>query len=181
MEQCERKQLNLRGFCRWKQKLLYYFSGAFLVFQGGNNAGHTVVANNQHYDFHLLPSGIINENCISVLGELLKVLISDYEPRGLYCFYREWMNVWLRVMTEAMVPGKFLSNPCQEISLPPPLWKFQSGWVGSGEVGQVLVLEYYSTWCREIPLSVVTLTVMTVARDSFSTWKSRKILTVECC
>ena len=36
--------------------------------QGGNNAGHTVVAGGVSYDFHLLPSGIIHENCVSVIG-----------------------------------------------------------------------------------------------------------------
>ncbi|CAH1791684.1 unnamed protein product [Owenia fusiformis] len=36
--------------------------------QGGNNAGHTVVVDGAAYDFHLLPSGIINENCISLIG-----------------------------------------------------------------------------------------------------------------
>ncbi|XP_019868441.1 adenylosuccinate synthetase [Aethina tumida] len=36
--------------------------------QGGNNAGHTVVTNGVEYDFHLLPSGIINPNCKAVIG-----------------------------------------------------------------------------------------------------------------
>lgn len=36
--------------------------------QGGNNAGHTVVVDNLEFDFHLLPSGIINEKCASVIG-----------------------------------------------------------------------------------------------------------------
>ncbi|XP_062378847.1 adenylosuccinate synthetase isozyme 1 [Sardina pilchardus] len=36
--------------------------------QGGNNAGHTVVVDGQAYDFHLLPSGIINPKCISLIG-----------------------------------------------------------------------------------------------------------------
>ena len=36
--------------------------------QGGNNAGHTVVAGGVAYDFHLLPSGIIHEKCVSVIG-----------------------------------------------------------------------------------------------------------------
>ncbi|XP_071053364.1 adenylosuccinate synthetase isoform X2 [Onthophagus taurus] len=36
--------------------------------QGGNNAGHTVVVNGAEYDFHLLPSGIINPQCISIIG-----------------------------------------------------------------------------------------------------------------
>ncbi|KAH8246788.1 hypothetical protein KR032_000057 [Drosophila birchii] len=34
---------------------------------GGNNAGHTVVANGTEFDFHLLPSGVVNEKCISVI------------------------------------------------------------------------------------------------------------------
>ncbi|KAK0175056.1 hypothetical protein PV327_008840 [Microctonus hyperodae] len=36
--------------------------------QGGNNAGHTVVVDGCQYFFHLLPSGIINPRCKSVLG-----------------------------------------------------------------------------------------------------------------
>lgn len=36
--------------------------------QGGNNAGHTVVVGNTSYDFHLLPSGIINPECMNVIG-----------------------------------------------------------------------------------------------------------------
>uniref|UniRef100_A0A8C8FJH7 Adenylosuccinate synthetase n=1 Tax=Oncorhynchus tshawytscha TaxID=74940 RepID=A0A8C8FJH7_ONCTS len=32
--------------------------------QGGNNAGHTVVVEGKEYDFHLLPSGIINPKSI---------------------------------------------------------------------------------------------------------------------
>ncbi|KAH7730911.1 adss-prov protein [Aphelenchoides avenae] len=36
--------------------------------QGGNNAGHTVIANGKKYDFHLLPSGIISERCQNVIG-----------------------------------------------------------------------------------------------------------------
>ncbi|MFH1212397.1 MAG: adenylosuccinate synthetase [Candidatus Woesearchaeota archaeon] len=36
--------------------------------QGGNNAGHTVVINNQKYPFHLLPSGVLHEDKICVLG-----------------------------------------------------------------------------------------------------------------
>ncbi|KAL5463636.1 hypothetical protein EMCRGX_G032551 [Ephydatia muelleri] len=37
-------------------------------YNGGNNAGHTVVADGVTYDFHLLPSGIISSNCKSVIG-----------------------------------------------------------------------------------------------------------------
>jgi len=36
--------------------------------QGGNNAGHTVIVGDKSYDFHLLPSGIIWPDCISLIG-----------------------------------------------------------------------------------------------------------------
>lgn len=39
--------------------------------QGGNNAGHTVVANGRKYDFHILPSGIIAEKCFNIIGKIL--------------------------------------------------------------------------------------------------------------
>uniref|UniRef100_A0A8C2RHU5 Adenylosuccinate synthetase n=1 Tax=Capra hircus TaxID=9925 RepID=A0A8C2RHU5_CAPHI len=37
--------------------------------QGGNNAGHTVVVDSVEYDFHLLPSGIINPNVTAFIGK----------------------------------------------------------------------------------------------------------------
>ncbi|XP_072292896.1 adenylosuccinate synthetase isozyme 2 [Eucyclogobius newberryi] len=36
--------------------------------QGGNNAGHTVVVGSVEYDFHLLPSGIINPKATAFIG-----------------------------------------------------------------------------------------------------------------
>lgn len=38
-------------------------------FQGGNNAGHTVVIGERVLKFHLLPSGITREDCALVLGD----------------------------------------------------------------------------------------------------------------
>ncbi|WP_042407954.1 adenylosuccinate synthase [Streptacidiphilus carbonis] len=37
-------------------------------FQGGNNAGHTVVVGDQKYALHLLPSGILSPTCTPVIG-----------------------------------------------------------------------------------------------------------------
>ncbi|MEI6285155.1 MAG: adenylosuccinate synthase [Bacillota bacterium] len=37
-------------------------------YQGGNNAGHTVITNGKEFKLHLLPSGILYENKICVLG-----------------------------------------------------------------------------------------------------------------
>lgn len=50
---------------------------------GGNNAGHTVVANGKKYKMHLLPSAIIREdvNCVIAPGVVIdpEVLISEIE------------------------------------------------------------------------------------------------------
>ncbi len=37
-------------------------------FQGGNNAGHTIVVGGEKYALHLIPSGILAPDCIPVLG-----------------------------------------------------------------------------------------------------------------
>jgi len=37
-------------------------------YQGGNNAGHTVVVGDEKYALHLLPSGILTPDCIPVIG-----------------------------------------------------------------------------------------------------------------
>jgi adenylosuccinate synthase len=37
-------------------------------YQGGNNAGHTVVIGKEKYALHLLPSGILTSSCIPVIG-----------------------------------------------------------------------------------------------------------------
>lgn len=48
----------------------YFASGAKVIvrFQGGNNAGHTIVINNKSYKLSVLPSGILHKNKISFIG-----------------------------------------------------------------------------------------------------------------
>ncbi|AEW95695.1 MULTISPECIES: adenylosuccinate synthase [Streptomycetaceae] len=50
-------------------------------YQGGNNAGHTVVVGDQKYALHLLPSGILSPGCTPVIGNGVvvdpKVLLSE--------------------------------------------------------------------------------------------------------
>ncbi len=45
---------------------------------GGNNAGHTIVANGVTYDFHILPSGLVNPKCINFIGEGVVVHIPSF-------------------------------------------------------------------------------------------------------
>ena len=37
-------------------------------FNGGNNAGHTIVVDGEKYALHLLPSGILSPGCTPVIG-----------------------------------------------------------------------------------------------------------------
>jgi len=61
-------------------------------FNGGNNAGHTVVVDGEKYALHLLPSGILSPGCVPVIGNGavvdLSVLFSEIDAltaRGVDC------------------------------------------------------------------------------------------------
>ena len=77
-------------------------------FQGGNNAGHTVVLGEQVLKFHLLPSGITRKECNLILGDgmvidpwvLNKELVdwkesSGEDPRGERLFISERAHIIL--------------------------------------------------------------------------------------
>lgn len=54
-----------------KAKMIDYYShdaDIIVRYQGGANAGHTVVVDGQKYVFHLIPSGILHKGKICVLG-----------------------------------------------------------------------------------------------------------------
>lgn len=60
--------------------------------QGGNNAGHTIVVGDVKYDFHMLPSGLVNQNCQNLVGSGVVVHIPSFfdelekiEAQGLKC------------------------------------------------------------------------------------------------
>ncbi|MGB2078225.1 MAG: adenylosuccinate synthase [Vibrio sp.] len=54
-----------------KGRIVDFLAGeaaASIRFQGGNNAGHTVVNDHGTFKLHQLPSGIFNPDCMAVLG-----------------------------------------------------------------------------------------------------------------
>jgi len=54
-----------------KGKITDFFAGnaEYVVrFQGGNNAGHTVIVNDEIFKLHLIPSGVLYSKPISVIG-----------------------------------------------------------------------------------------------------------------
>ena len=61
-------------------------------YQGGNNAGHTVVIGDESYALHLLPSGVLSDHAIPVIGNgvvvdpaVLIEEIDGIEARGVSC------------------------------------------------------------------------------------------------
>lgn len=76
-----------------KGKITDYFaqkSDYVVRFQGGNNAGHTIIIGDKKSVLHVIPSGILNEKCVSVIGHgvvldptVLKTEIENLEKTGL--------------------------------------------------------------------------------------------------
>ncbi len=65
-----------------KGKIVHLLSGKSDVicrYQGGNNAGHTVVTKGKKYVFHLIPSGILKKDKICIIGNGL--VINPYALR----------------------------------------------------------------------------------------------------
>lgn len=69
-----------------KGKIIDYLSedaDASIRCSGGNNAGHTISVNGKKFAFHLIPSGILNENTKAIIGNGVvidpKVLIGEIE------------------------------------------------------------------------------------------------------
>lgn len=67
--------------------------------QGGNNAGHTIVVGKTKYDFHMLPSGLVNPNCLNLVGSGVVVHIPSFfdelekiENQGLKCSDRLFLS-----------------------------------------------------------------------------------------
>ncbi|MHB2024451.1 MAG: adenylosuccinate synthase, partial [Mycobacteriales bacterium] len=61
-------------------------------YQGGNNAGHTVVIGDESYALHLLPSGVLRPECVPVIGNgvvidpaVLLEEIDGLAARGVSC------------------------------------------------------------------------------------------------
>jgi adenylosuccinate synthase len=81
--------------------LLAERADAVVRFQGGNNAGHTIVRNGQTWKLHLIPSGILHRGKLCVIGNGVvidpKVLIDELEELR----RRRVDTSWLRISANA--------------------------------------------------------------------------------
>lgn len=67
-------------------------------FQGGNNAGHTVVVGDKEYKLHLIPSGILYENKLNVIGNGVVV-----DPKALFEEITYLEGVGVKVTPEKLI------------------------------------------------------------------------------
>ena len=71
--------------------LLAQKADLIIRYQGGCNAGHTVVANGNTYKFHLIPSGILYDNTVCLIGsgtvihpDSFEKEMNELKAQGLY-------------------------------------------------------------------------------------------------
>ena len=67
-------------------------------FQGGNNAGHTVVVGDTDYKLHLIPSGVLYDNKLNVIGNGVVV-----DPKALFTEIDYLEGLGVKVTPEKLV------------------------------------------------------------------------------
>ncbi len=70
--------------------LLALESDVIVRFQGGNNAGHTIINNHGRFALHLLPSGVFNPKVLNIIGtgvalniKAFKAELNELEAKGI--------------------------------------------------------------------------------------------------
>ena len=113
--------------------------------QGGNNAGHTIVANGVTYDFHTLPSGLVNPRCINLIGSGCVVHIpsffkeiQDLERKGLDTANRIFLSDRAHVVFDLHLLVDGLEE--EELKAAPPVKQKEGGLINgrgpsSNEIG----------------------------------------------
>lgn len=67
-------------------------------FQGGNNAGHTVVVGDKEYKLHLIPSGILHDNKLNVIGNGVAV-----DPKAMFTEIDYLEDLGIKVTPEKLL------------------------------------------------------------------------------
>ena len=88
----------------------YLAEGADVVvrFQGGNNAGHTVVVGEKEYKLHLIPSGILYKDKLNVIGNGVVV-----DPEALFKEID-----YLEALGENITPERLMISDRSQVIMP---------------------------------------------------------------
>ncbi|MGI5820401.1 MAG: adenylosuccinate synthase [Armatimonadota bacterium] len=91
---------------------------AVVRYQGGNNAGHTVVVNGEQFKLHLIPSGILHEDtlCIMASGTIIDPLCMKDEIEGLRGRGFSCDNLLVSVNAHVIMPYHRILDGLQEQS-----------------------------------------------------------------
>ncbi len=99
--------------------LLAKDASAIVRFQGGNNAGHTIVHDGEEYKFHLIPSGILHEDKYCVIGNGVvvdpRVLLEEIE--GLHKAGISASNLRVSSNAHLIMPYHVLVDAAEELKL----------------------------------------------------------------
>jgi len=99
--------------------LLAKEASAIVRFQGGNNAGHTIVRDGVEYKFHLIPSGILHEDKYCVIGNGVvvdpRVLLEEIE--GLRRAGISTSNLRISANAHLIMPYHILLDTADELKL----------------------------------------------------------------
>ncbi len=89
---------------------------AVVRYQGGNNAGHTVVVNDEEFKLHLIPSGILHEQtlCIMAAGTIIDPIGLREEIEGLRERGTSCSNLRISVNAHVIMPYHRLLDGLQE-------------------------------------------------------------------
>lgn len=99
--------------------LLARDASAIVRFQGGNNAGHTIVRDGEEFKFHLIPSGILHEDKYCVIGNGVvvdpSVLLEEIE--GLKRAGISIANLRVSANAHLIMPYHVLLDAAEELKL----------------------------------------------------------------
>ena len=92
-----------------KGKIVDYFSDKYDIiarFQGGPNAGHTIVIGDQKYVLHTIPSGIFREQTINVIGNgvVIDPITIEREINGLKAHNVSLDNLYVARKAHLILP-----------------------------------------------------------------------------
>ncbi len=94
-------------------------AGAIVRFQGGNNAGHTIVRDGEEFKFHLIPSGILyaDKACVIGNGVVLDPAILLGEIDGLRRRGVDMSNLKISANAHLIMPYPVLLDTAGEVKL----------------------------------------------------------------
>lgn len=95
-------------------------------YQGGNNAGHTIVFNGNKYALHLIPSGIFNSNIINIMANGMvinvKALMEEFDKLKLDKF-----NLYISDRAHVVMPYHIDLDKAKEQVLKKPVGTTHKG------------------------------------------------------